>query len=203
MAGSNRSDSKEGEGGDRIASPSPMGAAIEQALPVYFVRGQPASSMPPLLAECLLGGQSPDCVRVRWTDLRGEIHEDWVTLMAGVTAETGDTVLMIQPGNATRPLVAGVAVRPNLPKAEKAAASLKLAPGEHVRVESCDGKGLLEVFEGPSGPVVRLLQRDLTVETPGNLKLSAEQIELESRRGDTSIHASGDVVVTGKFVRLN
>jgi hypothetical protein len=201
MALSDGTEPKDGKGGDRMAQP--LGAAVEGPLPVYYVRGQPAAATPPLVAECLLGGQAPDCVRVRWTDLRGEVHEDWVTLMAGVSADAGDTVLMIQPGNTTRPLVAGVAVRPNLAKVEKAAASLKLAPGEHVRVESCDGAGLLEVFEGPAGPVVRLLQRDVTVEAPGHLKLSAERLELESRQGDTSIQASGDVLVTGKFVRLN
>lgn len=201
MAGSKGTESK-----DRAWQPDTayaMGGGLEGALPVYFVRGQPAAVVPPLLAECLLGGQGPDTVRVRWTDLRGEVHEDWVTLMAGVSAEAGDTVLMIQPGNATRPLVAGVAARPNLAKAEKPAASLKLAPGEHLRVESRDGEGLLEVFEGPTGPVVRLLQRDLTVETPGHLKLSAERLELESRRGDMTLQSSGDVVVAGKFVRLN
>jgi hypothetical protein len=201
MAGCDGTGPKDDDTQGRL--PESMEPGLEQYLPIYYVRGQPASAVPPLLAECLVGGQAPDSARIRFADLRGELHEDWVSLMAGVIVESGDTVLMVQPGNATRPIVVGVAARPNLAKAEKTAAHLRLDPGEHLRVESSSGSGLLEVFEGPIGPVVRLLDRDMVVETPGNLKISAERLELESRRGDATVHASGDVVVSGKFVRIN
>jgi len=98
-------------------------------------------------------------------------------------------------------VIDGFARRPEPERAE--AAALELQRDEAIRVRSKDGAELLEVFDTDHGPVVRLLSEDVELDLPGKLAVRAEAITLESKKGQTRIEASDDVIVKGEAVHLN
>ncbi len=170
---------------------------------------------PPLPAPACLVGECVDDahptllgrVRVRWTEPHkgGEVQEKWLACLLGVTVRERDRVMLQLPDNWPEPIVAGVvdgfAMRPEAPRL--AGPSVDLREDESVRVLGEDGQQLLEVFQREGGPVVRLLDPDLDLELPGELRIKAEQICLEATRGDVDLRASDDVNVQGEMINLN
>lgn len=144
-------------------------------------------------------------VRVRWSDLEGQIFEKWLPTLHGLPVRVSDRVLLTQPSNWPEYVVTGVidgfARRPDVDREERA--SLELKRDEVLRVRSQSGEDLLELFDGESGPVVRLLTPDVDIDLPGKLRVRASSIELEAKRGQVRITASDDVIVRGETVHLN
>lgn len=144
-------------------------------------------------------------IRVRWSDLEGQIFEKWLPALQGLPVRISDRVLLTQPSNWPEYVVTGVldgfARRPEVEREEKAA--LELKRDEALRVRSQSGEDLLEVFEDENGPVVRLLTGDVDLEIKGKMRLRAESIELEATRGAARVTASDDVIVKGETVHLN
>jgi len=81
--------------------------------------------------------------------------------------------------------------------------SVELKGDESVRVRGRDGQQLLEIYQEEEGPVVRLLDPDLDLELPGELRIRAEHIQLEATRGDVELKASDDVNLQGEMIHLN
>lgn len=166
-----------------------------------------------LVAECLeakhptLQGR----VRVRWSDGTGDRSDArdertrWVPTIQNLPVREGDRLLLVRAANWDEPIAVGVldgfARRPEPKRDEKA--TLELRRDECVRVRSRDGHGLVELHQSDEGPVVRLLQKDVDVELPGDLRLTAEDIALRARQGRVSVRATDDVVLEGETVRLN
>ena len=146
-------------------------------------------------------------VRVRWTEPHrgGEAREQWLACLHGVTVRRRDRVLLQLPDNWPEPIVAGVvdgfAMRPEARRLP--GPTVDLRGDESVRVRGQDGQQLLEIYQEEGGPVVRLLDPDLDLELPGELRIRAEQISLEATRGDVELKASDDVNVQGEMIHLN
>ena len=146
-------------------------------------------------------------VRVRWTEpgQGGEVREQWLACLLGVIVRQQDRVLLQLPDNWPEPVVTGVvdgfAMRPEA--ARLPGPSVDLRGDESLRVRGEDGQQLLEIFQEEGGPVVRLLDPDLHLELPGELRIRAEQITLEATRGDVELRASDDVNVLGEMIHLN
>ncbi len=110
-----------------------------------------------------------------------------------------------QPDNWPEPIVMGVVdgfVRRAEP-GRHGGPGVTLERDEALRVRTRDGQPLLEIILDDSGPVVRLLQDDISLDIPGGLRVSARSIELAAREGGVNVTASDDVVMKGETVRLN
>jgi hypothetical protein len=51
--------------------------------------------------------------------------------------------------------------------------------------------------------VIRLLTADVSVDLPGDLRLSAKSVALVAREGELTLKAHDDVVVEGETINLN
>ena len=167
----------------------------------------PRSVEAPLVGECV-DARHPTLqgrIRVRWEDPAGATEEQWLPTLQGLVARVADRVLIGQPANFDEPVVMGVldgfAERP-APEALRGPV-LAVEKDEALHVTSSDGEALLEIRQEQSGPVVRIVKENLDLELPGKLRLSAEAIELEARRGPVKIGATSDVVVEGEAIKLN
>ena len=174
-----------------------------------LVAAGPAPAPAALVGECI-DDEHPTLlgrVKVRWTEPRnqGQAQERWLACLHGVTVRRRDRVLLQLPENWPEPIVSGVvdgfALRPEAARLPGPAVELKA--DESIKVRSSRGQELLEIFQEESGPVVRLLDPDLDLELPGELRIRADRIELEARRGDVEIKASDDVNVQGEMINLN
>jgi len=143
--------------------------------------------------------------KISWAGERGARDERWLPLVQGVVLRRGDRVLIQRPANFDDPLVTGVV--DGLRQRERYEApdgpSLRLKGDQGLTVTGQNGAPLLSVYEGSSGPVVRLLSKDLEIEVEGRLRMSAEDIDLVARKGSVGLKASDDVVVKGEMVKLN
>lgn len=144
-------------------------------------------------------------VQVRMTDESGGSDERWLPTLQGLPVRAHDRVLVTQPANWQEAVVVGVldgfARRPEV--ARGTGARLELEGDEAVRVVARDGTALVEVFQGPAGPVVRLLQADVDLELEGRLRVTAQSLRLAAREGEARLEAADDVVLRGQAVRLN
>jgi len=61
---------------------------------------------------------------------------------------------------------------------------------------------LLAITPTPAGPVLRLARADQRLEIAGRLAFAADAIDFVAR-GEMSLAAGGDVVVTGEEIKLN
>lgn len=144
-------------------------------------------------------------VLVKWTDSAGREYKQWVPTLQNLPVRTKDRVLLVKPGNWDEMVVTGVidgfSRRPEIKR--KTGSLLELARDEAIRVTGSDGQELIEFFQTDSGPVVRLLYKDVNVELPGRLRLQADSIELEAGAGPINIKATDDVCINGEMIHLN
>ncbi len=160
-----------------------------------------------LVGECLaekhptLSGR----VQISWRDAEGEPHQRWLPVLAEVVVREADRVLMVRPGNWPEPIVVGVIdgledqrERPVVP-----GAVLEIKRDETVTVMSDEGEPFLEISPGRDGPKLKILKRNVDLEVPGRLRMKAESIELQAKRGEVRITASDDVMVKGEIIHLN
>jgi len=143
-------------------------------------------------------------VRCRFDRIsKEELH--WVPCLVGVRPRIGDRVLVQPASGLAQGIVTGVVdgFRERIEPAPREAHVRCIRADETIRIEADDGTGLVEVLASASGPVVRLLRRDVSIEVPGALAIAAESIELRARQGAVKVAASEDVVVTGEEIHLN
>jgi hypothetical protein len=132
-----------------------------------------------------------------------ELH--WIPCLLSVRPRVGDRVLVQRAVGLSRGVVAGVidGYRPRLDPEPRASHVRAIREDEAIRIEADDGTPLVEVRTTATGPVVRVLTRDVAIETPGKLAITADAIELRARQGGVKVAASEDVVVTGEEIHLN
>jgi len=163
------------------------------------------------MAESFVG----ECEKTRHPTLTGRIFVSWeegqdckrawLPTLHALSVRKCDRVLLQWPANWPEPIVVGVidgfAARPEVQPS--VAATLEVQRDESVRIHSVDGTGLIEIRVAESGPVVRILSRDVNLEYPGALNITADQIALRAQRGPVQIDATDDVVVRGETIQLN
>lgn len=166
----------------------------------------PLSTGGPLVAECL-DNRHPSIVGrvlVRVAPPRGAALERWVPALQGLSIRKGDRVLLQRAENWPEPIVTGVvdgfARRPAL--SPEVAATIAVLPDEVVRVEASDGTPLVEVRQGEAGAAIRVVEPDVELELPGDLRIKAKRIALSSE-GEVEIAAADDVNVKGETINLN
>ena len=144
-------------------------------------------------------------VCVRWNDETGAQHERWCATTQNLAVRTGDRLLLTRPGNWPELVVTGVldgfAQRPEVPPAE--AARLELRADEVMVVADHRGRPLLEIQSSEAGPVLRLRQPGLSLETDEHLQLRADWITIESKKGPVRIASVAHVVIEGDHISLN
>jgi hypothetical protein len=165
------------------------------------------SNSAPIVGECLrtdhptLTGRA--LVRVREAD--GSVAELWLPTLQNLALRPADRVLVLVPANHAEAVVVGVldgfALRPE-PRRETSA-TIALQPDERLVVTAANGQELLEVHLSSKGPVVRLLQPDVDVDVPGELRVRAKAVRLEAKTGRVEVQAQDDVVLRGETIKLN
>ena len=141
-------------------------------------------------------------VQVRFDDGTGE-RSLWLATLAHLPVRCEDRVLLLQPGNWPEPIVVGVLDGLRAREAvAHAAATLTLRADETLEIRAADGAPLLAVVPTPAGPVLRLTRADQRLEIEGRLAFAADAIAFTAR-GELSLSAGGDVVVTGEEIKLN
>jgi hypothetical protein len=144
-------------------------------------------------------------VLVRWQAQGGQPQERWLPTLQGLPVRSADRVLMLHPEGCDEPVVTGVvdgfAQRPVPDKT--IAATIELRRDEAVRLVGADGKPLLELHEGESGPVLTVLHDDLELAAPGRLRLRAKQVQLKAEQGPVEVLATDDVILRGEVIKLN
>ena len=168
---------------------------------------EPANPHSALVGECseerhpTLTGR----VRIRWKGGDGQSCEEWLATLHGITVRVADRVMLLHPANWPEPIIVGVvdgfAVRPEY--ARVPGPSVPLARDEACYVTTVDGEKLLEIYQTESGPVVRLLTGDVNLELSGKLRIEAESIELNAKKGGATITATDDIVLRGEMIALN
>jgi len=135
--------------------------------------------------------------------------------LEGLRIEPGDKVLITSPVNGKEAVIIGVTerskkVQPDSPTVVRAEPSLSgkqeivtASRSGSIRIVSEDGRPLVDICDGETGPVIRLCGDDAQIDIPGHLKIAAGKLDLTSRRGDVRIRADEDVVVEGDIIRLN
>jgi len=170
-------------------------------------QGLPLAGSGPWVAMCV-DARHPSlvgriCVAV---ERRGtETVELWVPTLHGLAVRAGDQVLLSKPENWIEPVAVGVvdgfARRPE--RQLSPAATVTVARDECLRVEGQEGQALVEIRQEDAGPVLRLLDHDVHLEVPGELRVTAKSIALTATQGEARIDADGDVVVGGETIQLN
>ncbi len=141
-------------------------------------------------------------VQVRITDGDGE-RSPWLATLAHLPVRCEDRVLLLQPGNWPEPVVVGVIDGLRARAAEThPAAALTLRSDETLEIRAQDGAPVLAIVPTAAGPVLRLTRADQRLEVDGRLVFAADAINFVAR-GDVSVAAGGDVVVTGEEIKLN
>lgn len=144
-------------------------------------------------------------VRVRWQPDDGEPQERWLATLQGLPVRKEDRVLLLDPQGSDDLVVTGVldgfARRPV--HETSSAATIELRRDEAVRVVGTDGAPLLELHQGESGPVLKVLHDDLELAAPGRVRIRGRHVQLEAEQGPVEIKATDDVVVRGEVIKLN
>lgn len=142
-------------------------------------------------------------ILVQW-DMAGDVSELWVATLQGLPVRTMDRVLLMRPVNGEEWIAVGVvdgfAQRPEVEN--QTCARLELRRDESVRIANSEGRDLMELHQGESGPVLKVLHEDVEINAPGRLRLRGKQVELHTE-GRVEIKASDDVVIRGEVIRLN
>lgn len=141
--------------------------------------------------------------KVRWEGAGS--GEAWLPTLRGVVVRSGDRVLVVRPDNLDDPVICGVVdgLRRRKEAPPTTATRLSVRDDESVRVESDDGRPLMEIHRSQAGPVVRLLDDDALVSVDGHLAFRADTLDFEATKGSVRIQAAEDVIVRGEIVRLN
>lgn len=197
------------------------GNALETLLDEHQARSEPRSGPSAGAGPMCMMGECVDArhptlqgrVLVRWRALDGRSREHgqehwqerWLPTLQGLPVRKADRVLMLRPEGSDELVVTGVidgfAQRP-VPE-RTSAATVELRRDEAVRLVGTDGKPLLELHQGDSGPVLTVLHDDLELATPGRLRLRAKHVQVQAEQGPVEVHATDDVILRGEVIKLN
>lgn len=150
--------------------------------------------------------QLPGRLLVRWRDDAGASVAAWLPYVRGTDPRANDRVLLGRPGNEPGWIITGVLERsaPRLvehPRSEDAVE--RLQAGQRLRVEAHDGTALIEVGSDDGDVFVRLLASDVSLATPGRLRLAGRSVEIDAGTDGVDVRTEKDVVVRGRTIRLN
>ena len=172
----------------------------------------PVSPPPQARASGLLRGRVEDThhpdlpgrVFVRWTDARRMVQRAWLPYVTGTAPRRADAVLLARPDNDPQWLVTAVLGGPQQPEQpDSDVETLRLSPGQRVRIEAHDGTGLVEL-DGRDGEVsVRLMGDNVALEAKGRLRLAGDSVQVEGGTGGIDMRTEREVVVRGRTVRIN
>lgn len=162
-----------------------------------------------LVGECLdtHNPHLPRRVLVRARDEEGKLVSAWLPVLTNLRIGIGAKLLLSKPDNWSEPIVIGVIAGLERPEEQPSISTegptLRLEPGQALSITDASGQPFLALEETATGPRVALLQRNVEITTPGNLRISAERIELSAREGGVDVRAEGEAVVRGRVIRLN
>ncbi len=193
------------QGAAAADAPAGVGAAAEV--------DSPASSDPDGYKASVLVGEVVDThhphlpgrVLVRWLDDAARIVERWLPRERHLSLRKADRVLITLPSGWSEWIVTGALARERGPLAAEAEAaqSLRLSPGETLRVLSHEGELLLTLKQGDDGPVIELGKGNVELAAARTLRLRGDTIELASGAGGIDLRTDGDTVVRARTIRLN
>jgi hypothetical protein len=167
----------------------------------------PSKSSRTWVAE-VIDDRHPDVVGrvlVRWLDpAEPQAVTRWLPTLSGLPVRRGDRVTLQQPENWPEPIIFGVIDGYARREAERhGGAHIELRKDEAIEIRGHRGTPLVAIHEGESGPVVRILSKDLGIDVPGHLRLTGASLELRATDGSTEIEARDDVIVQAETIHLN
>lgn len=143
-------------------------------------------------------------VLVSWQESSGQ-QEQWLPVLRDLAIREGDQVLLTRIANQQETVVTGVldSLSQESPPAKSRGPSLQLAADESLRILGVDGTPLLDIETVEGKPQLRLLSEQSAIDLPGPFRLVADSIQLQARRGEMDLEASGDVKIRGEIIRAN
>jgi hypothetical protein len=146
----------------------------------------------------------PGRVLVRWLDNHGVSVERWLQRERHLSLRRSDAVLVTLPAGWTEWVVTGALGRESRPAVEDDHEStLRLEPGQVVRILSHEGNMLMTLRQGAEGPVVELGQGNVEITASRTLRLSADTVEIAGGAGGVDLRTDGEAVVRARTIRLN
>lgn len=189
-------------------SGSLVGAIIEKT---YLRKAHP-SHHASLLGTCLRPFH-PDhkgLCEVRFEEPVGKVKQGWLPYIDGIALRENDSVLLITPTGSRAPIVVGRLSGSEtthswvLPSGHKLVVEKQQqAGGSFIRLELPDGRTALEINFSGETPIVRLPQKDVSLDLEGRLKIAARSIDLVSKLGNVNVKANDDFKVTAERIWLN
>ncbi|MBN1608629.1 MAG: hypothetical protein JW940_18515 [Polyangiaceae bacterium] len=146
----------------------------------------------------------PGRVLVRWLDEHGVITERWLQRERHLSLRTSDPVLVTLPAGWSEWIVTGVLGRESRPPVEDDHVStLRLEPGQVLRILSHEGSTLMTLRQGEEGPVVELGRGNVEIAASRTLRLRADTVEIAGGAGGVDLRTDGEAVVRARTIRLN
>lgn len=147
----------------------------------------------------------PGRVFVRWLNEQGDVLERWVQRERHLALRAGDRVLLTLPLGWSEWIVTGALGRQSAlpPLAPDDMRTVRLEPGQVLRVLCHDGRALLTLRQADEGPVLQLGEGDVELSAERTLRLRADAIELATGSGGIDLRTDGDAVLRARTIRLN
>jgi hypothetical protein len=165
---------------------------------------------------CCLDDNHPEHVdryQIAFTNERGFAEKRWLEAVKGVEVQRLDRVLLLRVRHLPEPVILaslGNEARKNRTQKNMASElevrennTVVLHGETPIQVVTHDGRKLVEIGKNRHGPCIRVCRKDMKLDLPGKLSLSAGEIELQAREGDVRIEAEQEVTVQGDLIRLN
>lgn len=183
--------------------PSPLDDFGASLLSSILTASEPGPSGP-LVGTCtedrhpVLAGR----VRIRY-EVAGQAQERWMPCLTQVVVRQDDRVLFLVPTNLGEPVVVGVLDGLRERQAEpKDVPCLEVKMDERLRIVDDAGLPLLDIQRTEGRLELKLAQPGADLAVPGTLRMTADTIALEARRGMV-LRAGDDVIVRGETISLN
>jgi hypothetical protein len=175
-------------------------------------RGTPEPGATPAPASVVVGEvldthhpHLPGRVLVRWLESAGVEVEQWLQRERHLSLRKGDRVLVTLPAGHPQWIVTGALGRESQsPEPEQdGVQTLRLEPGQSLRILSHEGQPLLAVRQGADGPVLELGDGNVEIKAARTLRIQADTIELAAAQGGIDLRTEGETVLRARTIRLN
>ncbi len=186
--------------------------ACEYSTPANLMETPNLIAAPTLVGVCV-DDKHPELAGFFEVEYFGEGEESvrtWLAALRGVQPRRQDSVLLSQPQNWAEPVIVGVLESTTAQECEQKSSFevrqnnvLVLRGDEPIQIVAHDGRKLVEIGKGRTGPTIRICQKDAAINLPGSLSISAGQLTLQSYSGDVRIQADREVTIEGDLIRLN
>lgn len=182
---------------DRTEEPSPGLPAVSS-----FIIGKCHSPYHP---------DKPGLCQVKYATAEGRSTIQWLRHMKGHSFGTGDSVLLVTPLGAAKPVILGCLAKmePAGRQEESGGRRLIIDRKEEtheatgIRLELPDGRTLIEIDLKTDVPTIRIPDKDLSLDIEGRLKIAARSIDFESKLGSVNVKANDDFKVNAERIYLN